>query len=155
MDIYSMPGHLIRRLHQISVALFCERMAGVDLTLTPVQYAALSGIRAHPDVDQATLAGLVAYDRATLGKVIDRLEIRGLIRRTTSRSDRRAKVLTLTDEGLGLLEVAAPHVNKVQPDILAGLDHDERDTFLALLAKITLAGNDRSRAPLKSPLDGR
>ncbi len=154
MDIYAMPGHLIRRLNQISVALFAEQMAKAGLTLTPVQFAALVGIRAHPDVDQATLAGLVAYDRATLGKVIDRLESRDLVRRVTSASDRRAKTLRLTDAGEALLDVAAPHVRALQPGIMAGLNEAEQDVFLGLLTKITLAGNEKSRAPLKSPADG-
>jgi len=153
MDIYAMPGHLIRRLNQISVALFGERMARAGLTLTPVQFAALSGIRAHPDVDQATLAGLVAYDRATLGKVIDRLENRSLVHRVTSASDRRAKTLRLTDKGEALLSEAGPHVQALQPGILAGLDEAEQAVFLGLLTKITLAGNEKSRAPLKPPTD--
>ena len=148
MEIYAMPGHLIRRLNQISVGLFGERMAAADLSLTPVQYAALSGIRANPGVDQATLAGLVAYDRATLGKVIDRLEARALVLRATSAKDRRAKTLTLTQTGAALLKAADPHVAKVQPDILAGLDAAERGVFIAMLTKIAMAGNNRSRAPL-------
>jgi len=153
MEIYAMPGHLIRRLNQISVALFTEKMAEAGLTLTPVQFAALIGIRKHPDVDQATLAGLVAYDRATLGKVIDRLENRSLVRRATSASDRRAKTLRLTDKGMELLETAGPHVRALQADILAGLNQEEQGVFVELLTKITLAGNDKSRAPLKSPTD--
>jgi DNA-binding MarR family transcriptional regulator len=153
MNIHAMPGHLIRRLNQISVALFAQRMADVGIVLTPVQFAALSGIRAHPNVDQATLAGMVAYDRATLGKVIDRLENRGLLLRTTSRNDRRAKALTLTKSGRTLLEGAEPHVSNIQPEILTGLDQDERKIFLTMLSKITMAGNERSRAPLKPPPD--
>ncbi len=151
MDIYTMPGHLIRRLNQISVALFMDRMAQAGLNLTPVQYSALSAIRDHPGIDQATVAGLVAYDRATLGKVIDRLDSRGLVRRTTSRSDRRAKDLTLTAEGAELLRQVRPHVNALQPDILTGLDPDEAELFLSLLKKATLAGNGNSRAPMKTP----
>src|SRR6056297_1440679 len=91
VEIYTMPGHLIRRLNQISVALFAERMAQAGLTLTPVQYAALSAVAAHPGIDQARVAGLIAYDRATLGKVVDRLESRGLLSRRTASHDRRAK----------------------------------------------------------------
>ncbi len=151
MDIHTMPGHLIRRLNQISVALFMERMAQAGLNLTPVQYAALSAIRDHPGIDQATVAGLVAYDRATLGKVIDRLDSRGLVRRTTSRSDRRAKELSLTAEGAELLSQARPHVDALQPEILGGLAPQEADTFLGLLKKATMAGNAHSRAPLKTP----
>ncbi|GAA6199236.1 MarR family winged helix-turn-helix transcriptional regulator [Aquicoccus sp. SU-CL01552] len=151
MDIHTMPGHLIRRLNQISVALFMDRMAQAGLNLTPVQYAALCAIRNHPGIDQATVAGLVAYDRATLGKVIDRLDTRGLVRRTTSRSDRRAKTLTLTAEGAQLVADARPEVEALQSDILAGLDAEETETFVALLKKVTMAGNENSRAPQKAP----
>lgn len=151
MDIHTMPGHLIRRLNQISVALFMDRMTQVGLNITPVQYAALSTIRDNPGIDQATVAGLVAYDRATLGKVIDRLDSRGLVRRTVSSTDRRAKELTLTPEGADLLDQARPHVDRLQPDILAGLDRSEAETFLSLLKKATMAGNSHSRAPLKAP----
>jgi DNA-binding MarR family transcriptional regulator len=153
MDFHNMPGHLIRRLNQISVALFGERMAEAGLTLTPVQFAALCGVRDHPGIDQATLAGLVAYDRATLGKVIDRLVSRALVRRSTSASDRRSKTLMLTGDGEALLAATLPHVVALQPDILTGLNPTERDTFTALLTKITLAGNDLSRAPFKTPTD--
>lgn len=150
MDIYTMPGHLIRRLNQISVALFMDRMASAGLQLTPVQYAALCAVRDHPGIDQATVAGLVAYDRATLGKVIDRLDSRELVKRTTSATDRRARELKLTAEGAALLKAAQPHVDAVQPLILAGLDEDERKVFTHLLNKATMAGNELSRAPLKS-----
>ena len=55
MDIHKMPGHLIRRLNQISVALFSEHMSRAGLTLTPVQFAALSAVEKHPGTDQAPL----------------------------------------------------------------------------------------------------
>lgn len=151
MDIHTMPGHLIRRLNQISVALFSEHMARSDLSLTPVQFAALSAINTHPGTDQATVAGLVAYDRATLGKVIDKLEERALLLRTTSPTDRRAKALELTDAGRAVLATARPLVQRLQPEILAGLSDQEKAVFLDLITKITLAGNARSRAPLKTP----
>lgn len=149
LEIYAMPGHLIRRLNQIAVALFAERMAEAGLTLTPVQYAALVAIEAHPGIDQATVSGLVAYDRATLGKVIDRLESRGHITRRTATRDRRARELRLTPEGEALLHRARPLVQALQPEILAGLTEDERQRFLDLAEKATLAGNDLSRAPLR------
>ena len=151
MDIHTMPGHLIRRLNQISVAMFMDRMAQAGLNMTPVQYAALSAIRDNPGIDQATVAGLVAYDRATLGKVIDRLDSRGLVRRATSATDRRAKELTLTAEGAALLDRARLHVDELQPDILGGLNPAEVETFVTLLQKATMAGNCHSRAPLKTP----
>ncbi|MEX0319374.1 MAG: MarR family winged helix-turn-helix transcriptional regulator [Ruegeria sp.] len=148
MDLHLMPGHLIRRLNQISVALFLDRMERAGIRLTPVQFSALTVIRTHPGIDQASVAGLIGYDRATLGKVVDRLETRGLVTRTVSENDRRARSLRLSPQGEALLDQATPHVEAVQPDMLIGLDQAEQEQFLALLNKIIMAGNDLSRAPL-------
>ena len=151
MEIYDMAGHLVRRLHQISLAVFAERMAADGFDLTPVQFSALATLDANPGIDQATLAGMIAYDKATLGSVIERLETRGLIVRGISPQDRRARVLQLTGNGRALLKAARPVVEALQPDILAGLDDAERGTLLELLHKATEAGNDLSRAPLRRP----
>lgn len=148
VEIYNMAGHLIRRLNQISVAVFADRMAEVGVELTPVQFAALSAIDARPGIGQAALAGAVAYDQTTLGGVIDRLEQKGLILRRVSAQDRRARVLSVTEDGRALLERIRPVVRDLQTDILSGLDESERAQLLSLLRKTTDAGNDRSRAPL-------
>lgn len=151
LDLHQFPGHLIRRLHQISVAQFTEKVAAHDIDLTPVQYAALKAIDANPGIDQASVAGLIAYDRATLGKVIDRLEAKQLIDRTVSPRDRRARQLTLTEAGKEVLARAHPLVREVQGEILTGLSPEEQEQFMALLQKATAAGNERSRAPLRRP----
>jgi DNA-binding MarR family transcriptional regulator len=148
-DLYDLPGHLIRRLHQISVAIFANRMAEAGIDLTPVQFAALTTVDDNPGVDQATLAGLIAYDKVTIGGVVDRLVQKGLLRREVSKRDRRARVLTLSDEGQRLLARALPEARLVQDDTLAGLSDDERQSFVGLLRKATDAANDQSRAPLR------
>lgn len=148
-DIYTMPGHLIRRLNQISVSIFQDRMAAMGLDLTSVQYAALSTLAKHPGIDQATLAGMIAYDRVTIGGVVDRLVAKGLVARITSARDRRARELALTDSGAALLERVHPEVLAVQPAILSGLNDEERALFMTLAARAAEAGNDRSRAPLR------
>jgi len=148
-EIHSMAGHLIRRLNQISMAVFSERMSEIGVELTPVQYAALSSIRDVPGIDQATLAGAIAYDKATIGGVVDRLTGKGLILRSQSSRDRRARALTITAEGEAVFQRVTPHVRALQNDILSGLDEDEKSIFLRLLRKTTEAGNARSRAPLR------
>ncbi|MCB1353529.1 MAG: MarR family transcriptional regulator [Rhodobacteraceae bacterium] len=145
--LQEMPGHLIRRLHQISVAVFSEHVAAAGLNLTSVQYAALSAIAASPGIDQATLAGSIAYDRVTIGGVVDRLVQKGLIDRRTNERDRRARVLHITPEGETVLREIEPVVAGVQRDILVGLSETERATLIALMRKATEAGNELSRAP--------
>jgi DNA-binding MarR family transcriptional regulator len=148
LEIHRLPGHLIRRLHQISTAVFAERMAAAGYDLTPVQYAALAAIEAEPEIDQATLAGLIAYDRVTIGGVIDRLEQKGLVTRAVSQHDRRARVLRLSAAGAKTLKELRPIIRALQDDILIGLTAAEKETFLRLIAKTTEAGNALSRAPL-------
>lgn len=148
VHLYEMPGHLVRRLHQISTALFAARMAEAGIDLTSVQFAALVAVRGNPGIDQATLAGLIAYDRVTIGGVVDRLVAKGLLVREVSPRDRRARVLELSEAGQELLVRAMPAVALVQDDILEGLPAAERDGFVVLLRRATEAGNDHSRAPL-------
>ncbi|SEP54897.1 MarR family winged helix-turn-helix transcriptional regulator [Thalassovita taeanensis] len=153
LDLYNMAGHLIRRLNQISTSVFADRMKAEGLDLTPVQFGALAALKTHPDVDQATLAGMIAHDRVTMGAVLDRLQNKGLVQRQISPHDRRARVIRLTDAGHAALSRADPIVWALQTDILAGLTPEERTTFLHLLQKATEAGNDLSRAPLHPAAD--
>ncbi len=148
LEIHNMAGHLIRRLNQISLSVFQERMKAAGHSMTSVQFAAMNAIRANPGIDQARLAGMIAYDRATIGGVVDRLEGKGLVTRQVSKVDRRAKTVTLTEEGDALLSELVPIVRGFQKEILTGLDDEERAIFLRLAAKAAEAGNALSRAPL-------
>lgn len=79
MTVGSLPGHLARRFHQLSTALFDLEMRRSEIDLTPVQYAALVTVEDNPAIDQATLASLIAYDRTTTGGVVDRLVDKHLV----------------------------------------------------------------------------
>lgn len=149
LDIHDMPGHLIRRLQQISVSVFTEHVSSAGYDLTPVQFAALSAVNANPGLDQASLAGLIAYDRVTIGGVVDRLVQKDLVDRIVSTRDRRARELRVTPQGLQTLAAIDPVVQQAQQAMTKGLSADERRQLLALLKKTTEAGNDLSRAPWK------
>jgi DNA-binding MarR family transcriptional regulator len=143
------PGHLARRFQQIAVAIFHAEVEEAGHDLTPVQYAALTTIRTHPGIDQATLAGLIAYDRTTITGVVDRLVQKGLLVRQANSRDRRARELQITDEGRRILCGIEPAVAAAQRIMLRGLTADEADKFLRLLRKAIAAGNELSRAPLR------
>lgn len=149
--IYSMPGHLIRRLQQISVSIFAEGMKSEGIDLTSPQFAALTILDENPGIDQATLAGMIALDRPTIGGVIERLAGKGLVERKTSESDRRAKSLTLTSAGKEMVKRMRPLVVETQSKILDGLSDEEKEQFTILATKITQLHNDQSRAPLVLP----
>jgi DNA-binding MarR family transcriptional regulator len=133
--ISSLPGHLIRRLHQLSTQVFLQRMREAGSDLTPVQFAVLDTLSRHPGVDQTDLALAVAKDRATIGAVADRLAQKGLVRRKVSPRDRRAFELTLTKKGEAAVAAISPIVIELQREILPGLSPAEYDKFVALARK--------------------
>jgi hypothetical protein len=95
-------------MQQIAVSIFVEECRAFDLT--PVQVCGAGGDphpsrhRRHPAV------AVIAFDRSTLGNVIERLESKALIERKPSREDKRVKLLHLTKSGAAVLRDIMPSV---------------------------------------------
>ena len=145
VEFDTLPGHQIRRLHQIAVAIFLQETEAHGLT--PVQYAAMQAVANTPGSDQRTLASTVGFDTSTIGGVIDRLEARDLIVRGASPNDRRVRLLTLTDSGRKLLAAAVPTMLQAQERMLAPLPKKDRAEFMRMLQVLVNANNELSRAP--------
>lgn len=133
MQALDMAGHLIRRLHQHSTQVYTARLREAGFDITSVQFAALDAINANPGIDQAGVAALIAYDRPTIGEVINRLVAKGLVERAVNVADRRARVLRLTPQGLETFARLLPVVRDLQEAILGNLAPDERAALMALV----------------------
>lgn len=145
VDLDDLPGHHIRRLHQIAVAIFLQETEAHGVT--PVQFAALQGVAAAPGVDQRTLARSIGLDTSTTGGVVDRLEARGLLTRSASPDDRRVRLLRLTEDGQALLRAIMPAMLRAQQRILEPLPPAKRAAFMDSLRTLVHANNALSRAP--------
>ena len=137
-DLSRRPGFLLRRAHQVAVAIFAEEVG--PIALTPPQHNVLSAVNAHPGLHQTEVSRLVGYDRATVGAVLAGLEARGLIRRAGSTLDRRLKTLTLTRRGRQLLADSDAAMERINDRIVASLAPRERRIFIDLLAKVAASG---------------
>jgi DNA-binding MarR family transcriptional regulator len=137
---FQMPGHFIRRAHQVSSAYFAEELA--DSELTAVQMVALVTIADRPGIDATRLSEIIDFDRATIGGVVDRLEKKGLIQRVVNAQDKRSKTMRATAAGRALIEVSLPRVQRVQDRLLAPLSPDDRATFLRLIKAVIAAEPD-------------
>ena len=145
VDLQGLPGHYIRRLHQIAVAIFLQETEAHGVT--PVQYAALQTVADTPGIDQRTLARSIGLDTSTIAGVLDRLESRSLLLRSASPDDRRVRRLTLTDDGRALLAVLVPDMLRAQQRMLEPLPKAERAEFMRMLQALVTANNESSRAP--------
>jgi DNA-binding MarR family transcriptional regulator len=147
-SVYTKPGYLFRRMQQIAVAIFVEECRAYGLT--PVQFAALVAIHTHPGIDATRLSAVIAFDRSTLGNVIERLEAKAYIERKPSREDKRVKLVYLTESGVALLGDIMPAVDRAQARMLEPLKPADRQTLMALLTQLVDLNNEASRVPLRA-----
>lgn len=148
-DAYRGPGHLIRRLQQIAVAIFMDEFKSLEIT--PVQFMALVAARDRPGLEQQAIADLIAIDRSSAGRVFQFLEERGLIQRITPKNNRRTKQAFVTPAGTRLLNTSAKLIRKAEERILKVLSGKEQQQFMAQLVKLVDVNNTLSRAPLRMP----
>ncbi len=147
--VFNKPGHLIRRLQQIAVAIFMAETKKFDIT--PVQYSALLAVEMHSGIDQTALVNIIAFDRSTIGNVVSRLESKNWIKRASGLEDRRTKRLTITPQGRKVLREIEASVASAQRLILAPLRSTERPVFMGMLKRLVRINNPRSRAPARAP----
>lgn len=147
--LIKMPGHLLRRCHQIGVAIFLDECREADLT--PLQFVTLTALATHGALDKATIGGVVALDRTTVAVVVRNLEERGLVTSRPSEEDRRAKLIDITEAGVALLATVDEDVKRSQARILAPLSPEEREELVRLLTKMSSKNNLLSRAPHRLP----
>ena len=146
--IYAAPGYLFRRMQQIAVSIFMEECKAFDLT--PVQYAALIAIHAHPGIDATRLSAVIAFDRSTLGSVIERLQAKDYIERRPAPEDKRIKLLYLTRPGAAILREIIPAVERAQARMLEPLKPADRKALMGLLVQLVDLNNEASRVPLRA-----
>ncbi len=147
-----MPGHLLRRCHQISVGIFLDECQAFDLT--PLQYVALATLASYGPLDKARIGGIAALDRTTVAVVVRNLEQRGFVTARPSEHDKRARLIEITHEGHRLLSSVRENVENAQERTVAPLSQLERAEFMRLLRKIADENNLLSRAPRKTPRAG-
>jgi DNA-binding MarR family transcriptional regulator len=146
--VYAAPGYLFRRMQQIAVSIFMEECKAFDLT--PVQYAALVAIHTHPGIDATRLSAVIAFDRSTLGSVIERLQTKDYIERKPAPEDKRIKLLYLTRQGAAILKDIIPAVERAQARMLEPLKPADRKTLMTLLVQLVDLNNEASRVPLRA-----
>ena len=145
--LWDRPGFLIRRLHQIHVALFLEECRSFDVT--PVQYAVMTALSIAPGRDQITLARDAGIDRTNAADVLKRLAQRGLIERRQGAADRRVKLAYLTPEGEALTKRMEAAMLRAQERLVAPLGEGDRAQLMRSLAALVAANNEFSRAPTR------
>jgi DNA-binding MarR family transcriptional regulator len=132
--IYTKPGFLARQLHRVTAAIFAEETASFGLT--GLQYGILNVIDLQPGMDQISVCAALGVDRSTLAGVVDRLEEKGLLKRSTGQTDRRSNALHLTRAGKRILGEAGASANQAEARAFEPLSPAEQRQFTQMLTKL-------------------
>jgi DNA-binding MarR family transcriptional regulator len=117
--------------------LLSNRLAAAlaDVDLTPRMQCVLVHAL-EEERTQIQLAALADLDKTTMVTTVDELERRGLAERRPSRSDRRARIVAVTEKGRLAAAEGQRIVDEVHLDALGDLSPEERQTFLDALSQL-------------------
>jgi MarR family transcriptional regulator for hemolysin len=107
-----------------------------ELGLTRSQWWVLTHLFFQDGISQTELSGILEIERATLGRLLDRLEEKGWIERRPDANDRRIKRVFLTGEVGDLMRVMRSLASDLRAEALAGLNDREQAEFIRLMTKI-------------------
>src|SRR3954466_729959 len=131
------PAYLIRRLMMISTAVLAEILEDEDMPVS--QWAVLTMIDNHPEIDQSRLAEVVSIDKTNTGRMVDQLEAKGLVERLPNDSDRRVWLLRCTPLGSKPRMGLRPRALATQDQLLSCLEPADRARFIDLMSRVVAA----------------
>ena len=131
------PAYLIRRLHMICTAMIAEEFEDEDMPVS--QWAVLTMIDNHPEIDQSRLAEVVSIDKTNTGRLVDQLEAKGLVERRPNDSDRRVWMLRCTPLGNKVRKRLRPRALATQERLLSCLEPAHRELFIDLMSQVVVA----------------
>jgi MarR family transcriptional regulator for hemolysin len=129
-------GDLMFLLSQASHVLATEMTAGLaELGVSPRDYCVLWQAMAG-DLTQIRLAELCGMDKTTMVVTIDELERAGFAERRPSTTDRRVRIIAVTEQGVQKVHDARKVVAEIYDDVLEALPEAERAPFLSGLTRL-------------------
>lgn len=121
--------HLARRIRLRAESVLAP------MGLRPRHLVALTLLRDRGGCAQQALAEMLEMDGTNIVGLLNDLEAQSLIERRRAPEDRRRHVVVLTDAGLKRLAKAEFALAAVEDEVLATLDHNQRETLYQLLRR--------------------
>lgn len=129
-------GYLITDVARMMRAAFDRRARQIGLTRP--QWQVLSRLHRYPGITQTELAEMLEMERATAGRMLDRLERRGWLVRSADPADRRVNRLHLTAEADGIQAEMGRIATEFLDEAMSGLAEEERTILTAMMERVKL-----------------
>jgi len=148
-------GFLVNDVARLLRTTFDRRVRALGLTRS--QWWVLTHLFRQDGITQSDLAEILDIEKATLGRLLDRMEAKDLVRRQTDDNDRRAKRVYLTAEVEPSVQRMRTIAAEMRRDALFGLSRSDREQFVDSLitVKENLARlNESASSKLATPKGG-
>ena len=106
------------------------------LGITRAQWLVLTRLHRRPGASLSELAEMMEVEKATAGRMVDRMEKKGWVVRRADSGDRRVNRLHLTQEALLIQVRLAQIADRTVDDALALLSPGERDQFSEWMRRV-------------------
>ncbi|WP_378947071.1 MarR family winged helix-turn-helix transcriptional regulator [Mesorhizobium sp. ANAO-SY3R2] len=126
-------GFIVNDISRLIRAEMDRRTTEAGLGLTTGEGRVLLNVRRFGPTRQNLLAERLGVEAMTLSGLVDRLESKGYVERQPDPADRRAKLVTLTDEGEAVVCGMEPITAAIRADAARGIDPDDWQLLLAVL----------------------
>jgi DNA-binding MarR family transcriptional regulator len=140
------PAFLLKRLGMVAKERTMEAYEAIGAS--PYHYSVLAVLEEDARDTQAKIADALGYDRSWLVGLLDELEEAGLIERKRDPDDRRRHLVSLNPAGKKRLAELRAISARVEDELLAALDPEERVELHKLLVRLA-ADLDPRYAPAK------
>ncbi len=127
-------GFILNDVARMMRNIFDRRVKALGLTRS--QWWVLNHLFRNNGATQSELADILEIEKATLGRLLDRMETKGWIRREDHATDRRAKRVFLTNEVEPAVKTMRAAAADLRRDALGSFDNDERERFVDMLLSI-------------------
>jgi DNA-binding MarR family transcriptional regulator len=127
-------GQLITDVARSQRTVFDRRVRRLGFTRS--QWLVLRRLGIQPGTSQSELADLLEVEKATAGRLIDRLESNGWVERRADENDRRINRIYMTKHGQSVHDTIRPIAEGMMEDELSGLTISERKQLTELMMNV-------------------
>jgi MarR family transcriptional regulator, transcriptional regulator for hemolysin len=127
-------GFILNDVARLMRVTFDRRVKSLGLTRS--QWWVLNHLFRNNGATQSELAEILEIEKATLGRLLDRMQAKGWIRRENHATDRRAKQVYLTEEVEPAVKAMRAAAAELRRDALTSLEAVDRDRFVDMLLAI-------------------
>jgi DNA-binding MarR family transcriptional regulator len=136
-------GYLLSTCNNQLIKLLNRELSNANLDLTREQYVVLNILWKKDYVNQQSIADELGKDKYSITKLIDGLEKRGLVKRIASKTDRRLKLIKVTQKSQRIRPLVNEVMQKTMDKAMADIPETNIEVAKNVLEKIICNINEK------------